>query len=858
MGITCTRRRVTGINLYNQSLEGSLISALGRLSRLQTLNLSTNQFSGEIPSELGLASDLEILDIRSNNLTGALPPSLGDLTNLTSLVVSNNNLAGIIPTSIGGLLSLRNMNLSGNSFSGTLPSSLGQLNRLETLHIAGNNLTGMIPQNLTACTALQDIDLSNNNISGFIPFQNMKNLTSLHLQNNILEGNILNITTFPILEDLDLTNNRLGGEIPQNIGIVTLKKNLLLARNNLTGSIPDGIGELSLVERIDLSANKLSGSIPEAISKCISLIELTVASNSLTGNFSVPVGAFPNLMKLNVSHNSLNASLPTLDHLLNLKVFDGSFNDFVGEVPSTFVNFPSLVHLNVSSNRLSGELPFFASHDSVGAQSFLNNSELCGSILDKSCGSSKIATSTIIYIVLGSVAGLLALVSIASFIVSCRGRKRKGSRNSAQISAELQLKLSAEEILTATNRFSNENYIGEGKLSTVYKGVLPDQTVVAVKRLAITSAEGEDAENKLNAELESLGHIRHRSLVKVLGYCSSPDVKALVLDYMPNGSLESLLHPLQNAEVIQAFDWTARFNIAVEVAEGIRYLHHESRNPVVHGDVKPSNILIDAKMEAKIGDFEVARILTQQRASPSMGITTPNGYTPPGKHQQSICSITSLTTMTSAWVEKVVDWTFVVFLAHSKVGDACNRLITDSSFLTNLTSSMSLTDVWESGVPSKKGDVYSFGIVMLEMISGRSPDRLEPAQTLPQWVRATVSNSKALHNVLDPLLMSDLVAHQQKMAMVLGVALLCTRIKPEERPHMDDVYKMLVHIRTKLADADARQTSRRRGWRSERRNSSAGRRQSDIEVKVVTQPQLPQQTLPHTPSLSDWTPPSQV
>jgi len=147
-----------------------------------------------------------------------------------------------------------------------------------------------------------------------------------------------------------------------------------------------------------------------------------------------------------------------------------------------------------------------------------------------------------------------------------------------------------------------------------------------------------------------------------------------------------------------------------------------------------------------------------------------------------------------------------------------------------------------------KGDVYSFGIILLEMITGRSPYTLEPGQTLPQWVRATISNCKALQNVLDPHLMPELPTHQQKMAMVLGVALLCTRNQPQERPNMDDVHKMLAHIRSKPSE-----NSRRKGMMSSTRRRSI-RSSSVSEVQAVPPPQ----PLPHTPSLSDWTPPSIV
>jgi len=230
-----------------------------------------------------------------------------------------------------------------------------------------------------------------------------------------------------------------------------------------------------------------------------------------------------------------------------------------------------------------------------------------------------------------------------------RGWNRKGSKHSSQVSAELQLKVTPDEILAATNQFNETGYIGGGNLSTVFRGVLADETVVAVKRLAISTPEAgkEEAEKALDAELEFLGHIRHKSLVKVLGYCSSPETKALVLEYMPNGSLNSLLYPPGNEEVNRAFDWGVRFKIAVEVAEGLKYLHAESRRPVVHGDVKPSNVLFDATMGARIADYGIARILNEQGFSPasspstvpSSSGTTAHGYTSPGEQPARLLSL---------------------------------------------------------------------------------------------------------------------------------------------------------------------------------------------------------------------------
>lgn len=691
LGITCTKRRVTGVNISGHALEGSISADLGRLAHLTTLDMSTNFLSGSIPTELSGATWLQSLNLGSNRLTGSIPSSLGGLKNLTYLVLANNKLDGSFPSSIVNMTSLTTLNISSNNFTGTIPSGLQNLKNLTVLDVSNNgfqgglpstlgawmslvkldfsnnplaggipttigdltaleglwlsdcSLTGQIPQQITGCTKLIEIDLSNNGFRGSIPFQSLGNLTSLHLQNNLLEGNfVTNLGMFPKLEDIDLANNRLNGSISDQIGNLPLKYNLSLAHNNLTGSIPDGVGGLTHVQRIDLSSNGFSGIIPSAIGNCTNLAELDVSSNRLTGSLPQSLDFLTSLTGLNVSHNMLSGSLPTFDNLTNLRVLDASFNNFSGKVSGTFVNFSSLLFLNVSYNGLSGELPVFTAHDNVTADSFRNN-YLCGSILNIVCGggsSDKLSTKTIIYIVIGSLAGFIVALGILYFCVACwKARKSKGSKHSSQVSAELQLQLSSEEILTATKGFDDGNRIGIGKLSTVHRGVLPDETVVAVKRLAITkSAPGKELENapSLDEELETLGHIRHRSLVKVLGYCSTEQIKALVLEYMPNGTLEGLLYPPREAEVVKAVDWNVRFNSAIAIAEGLKFLHHDSRRPVVHGDIKPSNVLFDARMEAKIADYGVARILADQGFGPSASPSaSPSGsaygYTSPGK-----------------------------------------------------------------------------------------------------------------------------------------------------------------------------------------------------------------------------------
>lgn len=625
-GVTCNttqgspRKRVVTVNLADQSLQGTLSPSLARLSQLTSLNLSHNFFSGDIPAELITgATSLETLDLGSNNLTGSLPGGIENLKNLTTLVLANNHLSGALPSTLGSLLNLQVLNISRNRFSGT------------------------IPQGLRLCAQLTGVDVSDNELRGDIPVWGLTKLTVLRLQNNFLNGDFLTyIATFTNLADLDVRNNSLNGSIPSSIGSLPLRNQLSLAHNNLSGTIPDTLNMLSLLEKMDLSWNDFSGSIPPAVGDgCLSLVELNLSSNRFSGVLPDSFRNLATLQVLDVSHNLLNGSLPTLDQIENLKAFDASFNNLGGEFPDHLVNFSTLLSLNLSYNHLLGRVPdYVTAHDNVTADSFRNNPDLCGAILNVSCRQSA-KRHLLLFIVLGSVgaaASFLALFALVLWLILCKNRNRKSGKHSATVSAELQLNFSPEEVLAATKTFQESNCIGVGSMSTVYRGTLQDDSLVAVKRLAINNKAEDKAIKALETEFETLAQIRHWSLVKVLGYCSGPYVKALVLEFMPNGSLDSLLYPPRELEVVRDFGWNLRLSTAIGVAQSLKYLHHEVRGtPVVHGDLKPSNILFNTFMEARLGDFGVARILADlgfcpARAGPGTSSSIfSKGYTAPGE-----------------------------------------------------------------------------------------------------------------------------------------------------------------------------------------------------------------------------------
>ncbi|CAM6038881.1 unnamed protein product [Sphagnum compactum] len=563
------------------------------------------------------------------------------------------------------------------------------------------------------------------------------------------------------------------------------------------------------LQNLDLSDNQLSGNISaDFLANLTSLVSLDLSRNPLGGVIPATVGQLIHLQSLQLTSCNLIGSIPQelsacLGNLTKLTQLDLSDNDLSGSIPASLTTISRLSFLNFSYNNLQGLIPNFnqqSSNNNITALSFLDNPGLCGVIINKECQSSSHDTRN--KILLGAIVGGFGLLLLLLLVVSCcccycrrksRGSSKSGSKFSASVSDELQLRLSAEEILLATGGFGEANIIGRGLTSTIYRGVYNDVDV-AVKRLTIlpspllqqqqqspdVSEAGPadaaavvdiapaavDVAVEPDTKLETLASVRHNSLVRVVGYCSSPEIKALVLEYMPNGSLEKLLHPSPGAELVQTFNWNARLNVAIGVAQGLAYLHHEraATTPLVHGNVKPSNILFDAKWRARISDFGMSTIL-----APGPGASGgASGYIPPEA-------------MASGAAAATVKW-----------------------------------------------DVYSYGIVLLEMLSGRRPDdRVKVTPNLPAWIRKTVSESKSLRQVLDPLLLPDLPSHQQRIAMVMGLALMCTRDIPDERPTMKDVLKKLMEIKNRFQNKSQR--------------SSRDSRQSSK-----------QRTLPHTPSLSHW------
>eukprot|EP01018_Ginkgo_biloba_P027868 Gb_30915 [translate_table: standard] len=707
----------------NQLISGStadlpFLTALTNCSRLQNIVLHHNLLTGVLPSAIGqLSSKLSILSLANNFIGGKIPHEVGNLSRLTFLNLSSNHFTGSIPSSFEALEKLERLALDDNRLQGRIPSEIGKLKYLGIFSAGNNLLSGTIPDSLAYLSQLRKLFLHGNNYSGNIP-------TSL--------GECLN------LEVLDLSHNRFSGSIPPNLaGLPNLQFYLNLSRNSLEGPLPPEIGKMVMVQAIDISGNRLSGLIPAALESCSELAYLDLSDNEFQGPIPAQLGKIKNLQNMDLSRNKLS-----------------------GEIPEDIGNLKMLQKLNLSFNNLTGEIPKTGIFKNLTAASFMGNHGLCGAWIHfPVClrpTSRKQAKQTVLKRV------IIPVVCVTSFILGCvivgffwASSSRRRMLFDLYKGLALKLgeypRISYQELLNATDGFGETNLLGVGSFGSVYKGILSDSTAVAVKVLDL---QNEEAHKSFVAECKVLGKVRHRNLVRIITSCSILHFKALVLQFVSNGSLEKHLYPHGNESKdggVCRLGLRERLKIAIDVAHGIEYLHYDSSVQVVHCDIKPANVLLDDEMTARVTDFGIARLACSN----------------------SVHSFTSTLALKGS----------VGYIAP---------------------------EYGVGGEVSSKGDVYSYGILLLEMFTRKRPinEMFEGDLNLHKWVRSAFPNRVA--EVADSCLFTatgreeaeeNELNYKQCLISLLHVGLLCTKESPQERPTMRDVVRMLESFRASFVES---------------------------------------------------------
>ncbi|XP_010429369.1 PREDICTED: putative leucine-rich repeat receptor-like serine/threonine-protein kinase At2g24130 [Camelina sativa] len=762
----CHLKELRFLLLWSNKLVGTVPSSLSNSTNLKWMDLESNLLTGELPSQviskmpqlqflylsynhfvshnnntnlepffssLANSPDLQELELAGNSLGGEISSSIRHLSvNLVQIHLEQNRIHGSIPPEISNLLNLTLLNLSSNLLTGPIPRELCKLNKLERVYLSNNLLTGEIPMELGEIPRLGLLDVSRNKLSGSIPdsFANLSQLRRLLLYGNHLSGMVPQSLGKCInLEILDLSHNNLSGKIPVEVvsNLRNLKLYLNLSSNHLSGGIPLELSKMDMVLSIDLSSNKLSGKIPPQLGSCIALEHLNLSRNGLFGTLPTSIGQLPYLKELDVSFNRLN-----------------------GAIPPSFQQSSTLKNLNFSFNLFYGNVSDKGSFSKLSIESFLGDTLLCGSIKGmQPCKKKHKYTSVLLPVLLS----LIATPFLCFFGYPLVQRSRFGKNLTVYDKEELEdeekqnrndpkyPRISYQQLIAATGGFNASSLIGSGRFGHVYKGVLRNNTKIAVKVLDPKTAM--EFSGSFKRECQILKRTKHRNLIKIITTCSKPGFKALVLPLMPNGSLERHLYPgeysSKNLDLIQLV------NICSDVTEGIAYLHHYSPVKVVHCDLKPSNILLDDEMTALVTDFGISRFVqgVEETVSTddSVSFGSPDGL---------LCGS-------------------VGYIAP------------------------------EYGMgkrASTHGDVYSFGVLLLEIVSGRRPTDVlvNEGSSLHEFMKSHYPNS--LEGIIEQALLRwkpqgkpercEMLWREVIMEMI-ELGLICTQYNPSTRPDMLDV-----------------------------------------------------------------------
>ncbi|KAK9129462.1 hypothetical protein Sjap_009949 [Stephania japonica] len=620
------------LDLGGCNLSGEIPTSLGRLKNLDSLFLQFNHLSGEIPVELSQLVNLKSLDLSNNELTGEIPQEFSNLKQLVLLNLFRNHLRGPVPPFIGDYEYLEVLQLWDNNFTMELPQSLGRNGRLKKLDVATNHLTGTIPPDLCSGGVLAFLVLMENFFVGPIPEKlgECDSLTRLRLGKNFLNGTIPpGFFNLPLIDYMEFSDNYIYGELPERMSGQVLGS-LLLSNNRITGRIPPAIGNLTNLQIISLDMNRLSGEIPPEIGHLRNLSKLNVSLNGITGRIPSTLSHSPALAVIDLSGNDLGGEIPMeITRLKILNTLNLSRNHLSGDVPIGIRSMTSLTTLDLSYNDLTGAIPVGGQFDVFNETSFTGNPSLCGALIRTPCTSKSLSNSNHqshnLFKPIGIIALTLAIAAILIFLaIKNNGQlmnRYMRSSKAWKLTAFQRLDFTVEDVIEC---LKDENIIGKGGAGIVYHGLMPNGVDVAIKRLVGRSSGRSD--HGFTAEIQTLGRIRHRNIVKLLGYVSNKDTNLLLYEYMPNGSLGEMLHGSKGSH----FGWDLRYRVAVEAARGLCYLHHDCSPLIIHRDVKSNNILLDSNFEAHVADFGLAKFLIDAGVSECMSsIAGSYGYIAP-------------------------------------------------------------------------------------------------------------------------------------------------------------------------------------------------------------------------------------
>ncbi|CAH9135275.1 unnamed protein product [Cuscuta epithymum] len=820
---------VRELQLLKMNLSGSLSPELGRLSYLEILDVMWNTIGGSIPHEIGNITSLKLLLLNGNNLTGSLPEEIGHLPNLDRIQIDQNHISGPLPATFANLNRTKHFHMNNNSISGQIPPELSRLPMLVHLLLDNNNLSGYLPPELAEMPNLRIIQLDNNNFEGsLIPvsYGKISHLLKLSLRNCSLQGPVPDLSNIENLTYIDLSFNKLAGSIPTH-KLSDYITTIDLSHNNLSGIIPTNFSSLPNLERLSLENNALAGSVPskfwqnkklKGTKKLILDFQNNLLSN-ISGSLVIP----PNIT-IRFHGNPLCRNANTIDVCGS---DDDNFNDnldmnnstscpvmgcpppyvYAPPANSCFCGLPLLVEYRLKSPgfrdflphqiefedylttglmlnfsqldidkftweegpRVKMNLKLFPTYIDSSSLHEFNKSELfrimsmfTGWLIPDSdlfgpyellgfnlVGNYKediplhspfpISKGFLAGIIVAAIACAVAISAcVALLILRLHVQKHdpvsKKRRTSISVKIDGVKDFTYQEMALATENFHDSCVIGQGGYGKVYKGILVDGTDVAIKRALEGSLQGE---KEFLTEIELLSRLHHRNLVSLIGYCDEEGDQMLVYEYMCNGTLRDHL----SGKFDEPLSFDQRLRVALESAKGILYLHAEADPPIFHRDIKASNILLDSKLTAKVADFGLSRLAPV-----------------PDREGVLLDHVSTLVKGTPGYLDPEY------FLTHK------------------------LTD---------KSDVYSLGVVFLELLTGR------PAISHGKNIVREVNNAYHDGVILDVIDERMGSYPLECVEAFVTLALRCCQEETDARPSMAEVTRELDRISRMMLELDS-------------------------------------------------------
>ncbi|TMX04768.1 hypothetical protein EJD97_004849 [Solanum chilense] len=802
--VGCSDKRVIRIQIGRLNIQGTLPPEISKLTELERLELQGNNISGPLPSLSGLSS-LQVLLLGENQFSSIPADFFTDMSSLLSVDIDKNPFVGWeIPESLRNASSLKNFSANSANVIGRIPNffSPDEFPGLVNLHLAGNNLEGELPSSFSGLL-LESLWLNGQKLNGGIDvLSNMTFLKEVWLHSNNFSGPLPDFSGLKALETLSLRDNAFTGPVPSSLMNLESLKFVNLTNNFFQGPMPvfkgsvvvdsaKGTNSFCLLQPGDcdprvntlLSIAK-SMDYPMIFAKnwkendpCADWFGLTCSNGNITvinfqkmglsGTISPEFASLKSLQKIVLADNKLTGTIPEeLTTLTGLTELDVSNNQIYGKVPAFRKNLILKYSGNPDIGKDKSDAPSQGSSPGGSTGSDDGNSQAARKKSNRQVG-------IVVFSVIGGVF-MLCLIGAAAFCLYKSKQKRfsrvqspntmvlhphhSGSDNdsvkitvagssvsvgavgethtvSASEAGDVQMVeagnmvISIQVLKNVTNNFSEDNILGRGGFGTVYRGELHDGTKIAVKRMENGIITGKGLA-EFKSEIAVLTKVRHRHLVGLLGYCLDGNEKLLVYEYMPQGTLSSHLFDWAE-EGLKPLEWTKRLTIALDVARGVEYLHSLAHQSFIHRDLKPSNILLGDDMRAKVADFGLVRLAPEGKGSIETRIAGTFGYLAP---------------------EYAV-----------------------------------------TGRVTTKVDVFSFGVILMELITGRKAlDESQPEESmhLVTWFRRMHLNKDTFRKAIDPAINLS----EETLASISTVAELaghCSAREPYQRPDMGHAVNVL-------------------------------------------------------------------